>query len=127
MDKKLQKMIASRWIEEQQGVYIPLIDKVLLKDNVPRMPYHGYMTYAKKHNIQIATKEELFQMYLQKEEINNILKEHNGDLLNGWFGSSSEYSSISEWLVNFGSGYCSTPGKYYSFLSRAVVALNNKQ
>ena len=59
MDKQLQKMIAPRWIEEQQGVYIPLIDKVLLKDNVPEMPYNDYMDYAKEHNVQIATKEEL--------------------------------------------------------------------
>lgn len=127
MDRNLKEMIAPRWIEEQQGVYIPLIDKVLLKDNVLSMPYHDYMSYAKERNVQIATKEELLQMYLQKEEINNILKEHNGDLLDGWFGSSSEYSLYSEWVVYFGSGNCSFTHKDNSILSRAVVALNNKQ
>lgn len=127
MDRNLKEMIAPRWIEEQQGVYIPLIDKVLLKDNVLSMPYHDYMSYAKERNVQIATKEELLQMYLQKEEINNILKEHNGDLLDGWFGSSSEYSLYSEWVVYFGSGNCSFTHKDNSILSRAVVALKEKE
>ncbi len=123
MDKQLQQMIAPRWVEEQQGIYIPLIDKVLLKDNVSSMPYHDYVTYAKKHNIQIATKEELLQMYLQKEGINNILKEYNGDLLDSWFGSSSETGPFYEWIVYFDSGNCTTTFKHISLLSRAVVAL----
>ena len=126
METKLKEMIVPRWIEEQQGVYIPLINKVLLKDNVPEMSYNDYMDYAKECSVQIATKEELLQMYLQKEEINIILKEHNGDLLDGWFGSSSEHNSYSEWFVNFGSGYCFFTGKSNSYLSRAVVALKEQ-
>ena len=31
----IKKLIQHYWIEEQQGVYIPLIDKMLLKDNIP--------------------------------------------------------------------------------------------
>jgi len=127
MNKNLKEMITPRWVEEQQGVYIPLIDKVLLKDNVPSMPYDDYMKYAEEHNIQIATKEDLLQMYLQKEEINNILKEHNGDLLDDWFGSSSESYSAHEWVVNFGSGDCGCTYKHYSYLSRAVVALRERK
>ena len=127
MEKNLKEMIAPRWIESQQGVYIPLIDKVLLKDNVPSMPYDDYMEYAERHNVQIATKEKLLQMYLQKEEINIILKEHNGDLLDDWFGSSSECNSTYEWIVYFGSGYCGHAYKYHSNLSRAVVALRENK
>ena len=33
--KELKELIKPYWVEEQQGVYIPLIDKVLLKENVP--------------------------------------------------------------------------------------------
>lgn len=36
--KELKEQIQPYWIEEQGGVYIPLIDKVLLKDNVPALP-----------------------------------------------------------------------------------------
>ena len=35
MNNKLKELIQPYWVEEQQGVYIPLINKVLLKDNVP--------------------------------------------------------------------------------------------
>lgn len=127
MNESLKEMIAPKWIKEQQGVYVPLIDKVLLKDNVPSMPYNDFMRYAKDNNVQIATKEELLQMYLQRDEINNILKEHNGDLLDSWFGSSSEYSSLYEWFVNFESGGCLQTHKFYSYLSRAVVALKDNK
>ena len=38
--KELKELIQPYWIEEQQGVYILLIDKVLLKDNVPAQYQH---------------------------------------------------------------------------------------
>lgn len=81
MNNKLKELIQPYWVKEQQGVYIPLIDKVLLKDNVPAMSYYDYMEYAKSNGVQIATKDDLLQMYLQKDEINKILREHNGDML----------------------------------------------
>lgn len=93
MNNKLKELIQPYWVEEQQGVYIPLIDKVLLKNNVPEMSYYDYMEYAKSNGVQIATKDELLQMYLQRDQINKILEEHNGDIFNAWVGSSSEYNS----------------------------------
>lgn len=126
MNSKLKELIQPYWVEQQQGVYIPLIDKVLLKNNVPEMPYGDYMEYAKSNGVQIATKDELLQMYLQKDEINKILRKHNGDMLDAWFGSSSKHGLYSEWLVNFGSGYCYYTTKYNSSVSRAVVDLKSK-
>ena len=123
MNAKLKELIKPHWVEEQQGVYIPLIGKVLLKDNVPAMPYDDFMKYEKTNGVQIATKDELLQMYLQKDEINKILGEHDGDMLDTWLGSSSEYGSNNEWFVNLGSGICDYTFKQYSFVSRAVVDL----
>lgn len=123
MNDKLKEQIQPYWVEEQQGVYIPLIDKVLLKNNVPAMPYDDFMKYEKTNGVQIATKDELLQMYLQKDEINKILRKHNGDMLDTWFGSSSKHGLYYEWLVNFGSGYCYYKFKTYSDVSRAVVDL----
>lgn len=122
MNDKLKELIQPYWVEEQQGVYIPLIDKVLLKNNVPAMSYDDYMEYAKSNGIQIATKDELLQMYLQRSEINKILKEHNGDIFNAWVGSSSEYGSDNMWFVNFGSGDCGGTNKSYYNVSRAIVS-----
>lgn len=127
MNDKLKELIQPYWVEEQQGVYIPLIDKVLLKDNVPAMSYYDYMKYAKSNGVKIAKKDELLQMYLQRREINKILEEHNGDTLAfDWFGSSSEYNSYGEWIVHLGSGACGGTVKIYSHASRAVVDLKSK-
>lgn len=127
MNDKLKELIQPYWVEEQHGVYIPLIDKVLLKNNVPEMPYGDYMEYAKSNGVQIATKDELLQMYLQKDEINKILREHNGDMLDSWFGSSSEYGLYYEWFVNFGSGFCYYATKLNYSASRVVVDLKLKK
>ena len=43
-----------------------------------------------------------------------------------WFGSSSEYNSNNEWIVNFGSGNCNNTNKNNSNLARAVVALDKQ-
>ena len=64
MNNKLKELIQPYWVEEQQGVYIPLIDKVLLKENVPAMPYLDSMKYAKTNGVQIATRDDLLQIYL---------------------------------------------------------------
>ena len=123
--KELNKLIQPYWVEEQQGVYIPLIDKVLLKNNIPAMSYYDYIEYAKSNGVQIATKDELLQIYLQKDEINKVLREHNGNILDICFGSSSEFNSLYVWFVNFGfgSGDCYYSNKSYSSVSRAVVDL----
>lgn len=123
MNDKLKELIQPYWVEEQQGVYIPLIDKVLLKDNVPAMSYYDYMKYEKTNGDKIATKDELLQMYLQKDEINKILRKHNGDILDTWFGSSSESVSSIKFVVHLGFGYCYTTDRIYCHVSRAVVDL----
>lgn len=129
MNSKLKEQIQPYWVEEQQGVYIPLIDKVLPKDNVPAMLYNDSMKYAETRGVQIATKDELLQMYLQRDEINRVLKEHNGNVLNSWISSSSEYYTYDVWIVNFGSGSCISAYKSSPYVSRAVVDLKikNKQ
>lgn len=125
MTKDLKEMIAPRWCEEQNGVFVPLIGKVLEAKNLAPEPmtWYDFMDLAKKQGKQVATKEELLQMYLQRDEINAILQEHGGDQLEGWFGSSSESFRVNEWIVDFGSGYCGTTSKTYSGLARAVAAL----
>lgn len=126
MNNKIEQ-IQPYWVEEQQGVYIPLIDKVLLKDNVPAMPYHDFMKYAKTNGVQIATKDELLQMYFQRDQINEILREHKGNILAfAWFGSSSKSDSDMEWVIHLGSGYCNHTYMDYYYASRAVVDLKSK-
>ena len=127
MNNKLKEIIQPYWVKEQQGVYIPLIDKVLLKDNVPAMSYYDYMEYAKSNGVKIATRDELLQMYLQKDEINKILREHNGNILDTWVGSSSEYNLYCVFIITFGIGYCHHAFKSYPYVSRTVVDLKNQK
>ena len=126
MNDKLKDLIKPYWVEEQQGVYVPLIDKVLLKNNVPAMSYYDYMKYEKTNGDKIATKDELLQMYLQKDEINKILKKHCGDMLDTWFGSSSESVSSIKFVVHLGFGYCYTTDRIYCHAIREVVDLKSK-
>lgn len=128
IEEELKELIKPYWVEEQQGVYIPLIDKVLLKANVPAMSYYDYMEYAKSNGVQIVTKDELLQMYLQRDEINKILKEHNGDTLAfTWLGSSSKSDSDMELVVHLGSGICNCSYMDFRYISRAVVDLKSKK
>ena len=83
------------------------------------------MEYAKTNEIKIVTRDDLLQMYLQKDEINKILKEHNGDMLDTWFGSSLEYNSLYVRFVHFSTGSCGVASKHYLSVSRAVVDLKN--
>ena len=90
MTKELRDMIAPRWCEEQNGVYVPLIGKVLEADNLAAeaMCYQDIMKLAQEQGKQVATRTELFQLFLQKDEINEILAEHGCNVLTGWFCAS---------------------------------------
>ena len=105
MTKELKAMIAPRWCEEQNGVYVPLIGKVLEADNlaVEEMCYLDIMKLAQEQGKQVATKAELFQLFLQKDEINEILAEHDCNVLTGWFYASyldDEVKTFRPWLFN---------------------------
>lgn len=61
-------------------------------------------------------------MYLQRDEINKILKEHNGDTLAfTWLGSSSKSDSDMGLVVHIGLGICNYTYMDYRYISRAVV------
>ena len=87
MTKELREMIAPRWCEEQNGVYVPIIGKVLEGYNLAVAPmcYEDIMKLAQEQGKQVATKAELFQLFLQEDEINEILAEHGCNVLTGWF------------------------------------------
>ena len=79
MNDKLKELIQPYWVEEQQGVYIPLIDKVLLKNNVPEMPYGDYMEYAKSKlaEIGLTINDKELEVYLEQAVLE--LKESQKD------------------------------------------------
>ena len=116
------------WDEERGGVAIPLLGIVLDAKNLAKEDWSSARTLCAAAGQRMFTKSEAYILMWQKDEINAILKEHNGDLLDGWFWTDTEdedpeYSATYAWYVTFGSGYFSYSLKYSTYIVRAVAAL----
>ena len=125
----LTQLIAPAWDAERGGVYIPLLNLTLQPKNLATGSGEHYLEWeeanalAKAAGGRLLTKADAHLLYCQKDAINAILKPHDGELLDGYFWSSSECHETYAWGVGFSSGYVSTYGKCYSIVARAVVAL----
>lgn len=75
--------------------------------------------------VRVKILDEDFLIAACIEEINAKLKEIGGEELEGYYWSSTEYSSLNAWYVNFSSGYISTYPKYPSLYVRPCAAFNN--
>lgn len=118
-------MIAPYWSKDHNGVVIPLLNKVLDAKNLSEEPQNWSKNkeLAEQTGKELMTKEDFHVLYWQRNEINAILAEHEGDLLEGWFASSSEFNDANYWVVNFGDGYGTITLKYYSEIARGLIAL----
>lgn len=127
MEKTLKDMIAPYWSEERGGVVIPLLGIVLDAKNIANDEnWDSARTLCAAAGQRMFTKREAYVLMWQKDEINAILKEHHGDLLDGWFWTDTEhekYSAANAWCVYFGSGVFNNNYKYYTYVVRAVAAL----
>jgi len=122
---ELKEMIAPYWSPEHNGVVIPLLNKVLDLKNLSDQPRNRWENkeLAKQAGKELMTNEDFHILYWQRNEINEILAEHGGDLLIGWFGTSTECSDYYCWIVNFGSGICNFTLVINSYVGRGLVAL----
>lgn len=116
------------WDEERGGVAIPLLGIVLDAKNLAKEDWSSARTLCAAAGQRMFTKSEAYILMWQKDEINAILKEHNGDLLDGWFWTDTEdedpeYSATVAWYVYFGSGHFYYDYKYNTYVVRAVAAL----
>ena len=127
MKKTLKDMIAPYWSEERGGVVIPLLGIILDAKNIANDEnWDSARTLCAAAGQRMFTKREAYVLMWQKDEINAILKEHDGDLLDGCYWTDTEhekYSATFAWYVHFGSGYFNHFSKYYPFTVRAVAAL----
>lgn len=128
MTKRLSKpasldSIAPYWDEERQGVVIPLIGKVLHAKCLGDADWEGAKQLAKNASGELFSKKEGYILAYYKDEINEILKAHGGDKLEGWNWCSSGYSALYAWSVYFSTGFVSTNLKYVTNSVRAVSAL----
>ena len=111
------------------GIGVPVIDKALYFEDVPKndkeMNWFDATKHAKMLGRALPSKKELYILAYFKDEINELAAEAgHPDFLHGWTWSSTEYNTFSAWSVYFGSGLVYTFYKYYtSFVVRPVAAL----
>lgn len=72
----------------------------------------------------LPTIQMLSLIFLNKKYINSKIKELGGDILEGYFWSSTEYDDYSAWILDMSDGFRFAYGKNYSTLYvRPVLAL----
>ena len=121
--QELLKEIKPVWVEGR-GVYIPIIGKVLGKEELAPdgMTWKEALAAAKRAKGAIPTKEEWYIILYFRDEINALMKEHGARELCGLYWSSSEYSQTNAWYVHFTSGNVYGFNKCYPGYVRAVSA-----
>ena len=84
------------------------------------------MERLKEVGKQTFNKHEMYLIAAYRDEINEKMREIGGEELEGYYWSSTEYSSTGAWYVNFSSGSITyTNYKFNSFYVRPCAAFNN--
>lgn len=84
---EILRMAAPYWSEEKNGVVIPLLDIVLDAKNACKTAkkWKDARPILESLNRRMFTRDEAYILLWQKDEINAILKEHNGELMDGFY------------------------------------------
>ena len=120
-----EAIITPFWSEEQRGVVVPTIGKVipLFQPTEDRKTWPEAMKLAEELGQQLPTVEEWHEIRRHRNVINEILASKGGDIITAaHFWSCTEYSQNFAWGVNFGSGYTPYNGKYNDFYVRPLAA-----
>lgn len=124
--------LAPTWDAKHNGVYVPLLNITIQAYNLRDECDNIELTWNKAKQLaeaaggRLFTKEEAYILLYQKEEINAILKEHNGNLLDSVTWSSTEYKEERAWLINFFLDDFWGERKSDLDLARAVVDIHEK-
>ena len=111
------------------GIGVPVIDKALYFEDVPKndkeMNWFDATKHAKMLGRALPSKKELYILAYFKDEINELAAEAgHPDFLHGWAWSSTEGSANGAWGVYFGSGSVNINSKYNTtYVVRPVAAL----
>lgn len=114
---------APYWDDELQAVVLPALRKRLLPKCLGEMTWEKGMQAAADAGGKMFDMHEAHYLLYWKDEINRILKEHDGDILQGLIWTSLEYSAAVAWVVNFSSGVTVNVVKFVTFYVRALAAL----
>lgn len=113
------------WSEEQKGVVIPTISKVipLFEPTEDELTWKEAMDLAKSLDQQLPTIEEWHEIRRHRNVINELLASKGGDTIAATnFWASTEYNQTYAWYVTFGSGTAGNSYKYNTFYCRPLAA-----
>jgi len=109
---------------EGRGVLVPVINKVIaMKDE-----YNGKDVPWSKAKGRTATRDEWYIILYWKDEINQLLEEHGGDPLEGWYWTDTEHQSNSTyaWYVGLNNGSVNSSAKTTGAQVRLVSAFDKR-
>jgi hypothetical protein len=93
-----------------------------LDEDGKEFKWDAAMTRLKKLGKRTFDKHEMHLIVAYKDQINAALREIGGRELDYFCWSSTEYSSIIAWFVNFNSGIIYNTYKYYTYVVRPCAA-----
>lgn len=113
------------WDEEHNGVFVPIINKVLDLNNlcIERKRWIDAMDLAKNAGKELPSREEMLILAYYEDEINEILAQHSGDPLMGWHWSRSEYNDRVARVMLFRNGVMDNLSKVFTCYVRAVSSI----
>ena len=120
-----EAIITPFWSEEQRGVVVPTIGKVipLFQPTEDRKTWPEAMKLAEELGQQLPTVEEWHEIRRHRNVINEILASKGGDTITAaGFWSCTEYSQYNAWYVSFGSGITSNGSKSGDLYVRPLAA-----
>lgn len=96
-----------------------------LVDAPNEMDWFAAKIWCEEHYCRLPMKHELKFICDNLSTINKMLRNAGGKMLNGYYWSSSEYSSTSAWLSHLSTSYglANYGTKYYIYYVRPVLAL----
>lgn len=108
------------------GIFAALQDAGEKDDDGDSQEYtweEAMKTKFSQDNIHVPDIRELSLLHLNIDDVNAGLSAAGGEKLEGYYWSSTEYSSNGAWKLGMGNGYRDYGSKYSSYYVRPVLAL----
>lgn len=111
------------WVHIKTGKYDFLLGIRDLTDK--KVNWDEAMKLAADNGVKLPTKQMWSLVGAFIDEINAVIKELGGDILENWYWSASEYDSDYAWVFYAAYGDLDGDGKVYGTFCRGSLALNS--
>lgn len=112
-----------KWVRVKDRKYDFLLDINDLTDH--EVKWDDAMQLVKDNGVTLPTKEMWSLVGAFLPEINAVIEQLGGDILDDWYWSASECSSGYAWIFNASYGYLDYNYKVYGYSCRGSLAFNS--